>query len=238
MKTIFITLLFIFSSCSSTDWRTASRESMGIAPKASELEEDILQIYYARAFSWRGFFGVHPWIAWKKKDENEYTIAQVTSWNLRRSGSTVQVYQDIPDRRWFGSDADLLFEIRGSKAASAIKKIKKLLPSYPYTNGYTLWPGPNSNTFIAYLIRNIDELTVELPPHAIGKDYMAIQDAFSLTASKTGVKFSLYGLLGAQVGASEGVYINLLGLQFGVDVWTPAIELPFVGRLGFEDKEI
>ena len=111
MKTIFITLLFIFSSCSSTDWRTASRESMGIAPKASELEEDILQIYYARAFSWRGFFGVHPWIAWKKKDENEYTIAQVTSWNLRRSGSTVQVYQDLPDRRWFGSDADLLFEI-------------------------------------------------------------------------------------------------------------------------------
>ena len=59
----------MFTSCSSKSWREASRESTGIAPKAIDLKEDFVQVYYARAFSWRGYLGIHPWIAWKKKEE-------------------------------------------------------------------------------------------------------------------------------------------------------------------------
>ncbi|MBT4890059.1 MAG: DUF3750 domain-containing protein, partial [Rhodospirillales bacterium] len=61
------------SACSkghsmAADWRTASRESAGIAPVPSETPEAVVQVYSARAFSWRGFFGVHTWIASKRSN--------------------------------------------------------------------------------------------------------------------------------------------------------------------------
>jgi hypothetical protein len=31
----------------------------------------------------------------------------------------------------------------------------------------------------------------------------------------------------------EGLELNLLGLNFGIDIYKPAIKLPFVGRVGF-----
>ena len=36
------------------DWRHASRESIGIAPKPETTQEAVVQVYAARAFGWRG----------------------------------------------------------------------------------------------------------------------------------------------------------------------------------------
>ncbi|MCB0420597.1 MAG: DUF3750 domain-containing protein [Bdellovibrionales bacterium] len=207
---------------------------MGIAPLASELDDHIVQIYHARAFSWRGYFGVHPWIAWKKASDDQYTVAQVISWNLRRNGSAVDVSKDLPDRKWYDSSPHIIFEARGEKAKKIIDQLPSLIESYPYKSVYKVWPGPNSNTFIGYLIRNIDELDIELPANAIGKDY---SDDFLLsTASGTGLTFSTYGLFGLTLGLGEGLEVNLLGLHFGIDFWTPALKLPLVGRVGFPDQ--
>jgi hypothetical protein len=41
------------------DWRTASRDSAGIAPDPAAAPEAIIQVYGARAFGWRGAFAVH-----------------------------------------------------------------------------------------------------------------------------------------------------------------------------------
>ena len=49
---------------------------------------------------------------------------------------------------------------------------------YPYANTYSLWPGPNSNTFTAWIARAVPELETDLPATAIGKDYIGSQ--FSL----------------------------------------------------------
>lgn len=238
MKAILIIILVSVSGCSSSNWRTASRESVGIAPKASELKEDIVQVYYARAFSWRGTFGVHPWIAWKEVKDKQYTVAQVTSWNIRRQGTSVHIDQDLPDRRWFDKMPHLLFEARGKHATIIIKKLKQTIPKYPFADEYGLWPGPNSNTFVAFLLREIDELDIELPPHAIGKDYLGKSTFISNTASNTGFTFSILGALGLTLGVAEGVELNLFGLHFGLDFWTPAIKLPFIGRLGFDDRSL
>ena len=81
-------------------------------------------------------------------------------------------------------------------------------------------------------------MDVELPAHAVGKDYFGPSQFFATTASETGFQFSAFGLLGLSVGLAEGVEVNLLGLHFGVDFWTPALKLPIVGRLGFKDKSI
>tara|TARA_R110002072_G_scaffold534_6_gene4053 strand:- start:226590 stop:227300 length:711 start_codon:yes stop_codon:yes gene_type:complete len=235
MKIILLNVFILLSSCSSKSWREASRESIGIAPKASELKEDIVQIYYARAFAWRGAFGVHPWIAWKSIDDQQYTVAQVTAWNIRRQGTAVRVEQDLPDRKWFDSTPELMFEARGEKASKIISQLNKLIKEYPFKDNYRVWPGPNSNTFVSYLIRNIDELNIELPATAIGKDYFGATNFVSNTASNTGFTLSALGVLGFTLGLHEGVEINLFGLHFGLDLWTPALKLPFIGRLGFKD---
>jgi hypothetical protein len=49
--------------------------------------------------------------------------------------------------------------------------------------------------------------------------------------SGTGYQVSLLGILGAAVGADEGLEINVLGLVFGVDPRHVALKLPGIGRV-------
>ncbi|MBL7544842.1 MAG: DUF3750 domain-containing protein [Bdellovibrionaceae bacterium] len=238
-KYFLVVSLLLLSACTTSNWRTASRESAKIAPLPKDLKESIFQIYAARAFSWRGYFATHPWVAWKKVNEHEYTVAQVTSWGLGRGeGSAVTVVRDIPDRYWYGNEPKILFEVRGEKAERMIARVQDVIENYPYRKSYTLWPGPNSNTFVAYIIRSTPEITVELPPHAIGKDYLINSNIFALSPSGSGVQMSLFGLLGFTIGLAEGIEINILSMTFGIDILRPALKLPFYGRLGMDDKPL
>ena len=65
----------------------------------------------------------------------------------------------------------------------------------------------------------------------IGKDYLRDQ-VFAKAPSGRGFQLSLYGLLGMLASGVEGLEINVLGLSLGVDPFSPALKLPFVGRLG------
>lgn len=236
---IVVIFTLVLTSCSTVDWQNASRQSAQIAPKPEELNESIYQIYTARAFSWRGYFAIHPWISWKKKTEPKYTVAQVTAWGLHSENhSSVSIKQDIPDRYWFGSEPTLIFEVRGEKADQMIDQALELIKNYRYSDRYTIWPGPNSNTFVEYIIRYTPGATVELPPHAIGKDYLTNSNIFALSPSGTGVQLSLFGVFGFTVGAAEGLELNILGLTFGIDFLRPSLKIPFYGRLGMNDKPL
>ena len=230
--------LAMLSACTYQDWRTADRSSVGLAPSPEEEPAAVVQIYAARAVKWRGHFAVHSWIAIKEANADHYLTYHVMGFRIRRTGSAVVIGEDIPDRRWYGAEPDLVFDLRGEKAASAITQIREVAASYPYTDHYRAWPGPNSNTFISYIIRRVPELGVELPPHAIGKDWINEGDFIGMSESGTGVQASFYGALGVTVGLAEGVELNVLGMSFGVDFWRPAIKLPFVGRLGFKDEPV
>jgi hypothetical protein len=126
----------------------------------------------------------------------------------------------------------LVTELRGDAAAQAIPKILEAVSSYPYAHEYNVWPGPNSNTFIAYIGRQVPELRMDLPANAIGKDYPINGSLLDRTPSGTGYQVSMLGVLGVAMGREEGFEVNLLGLNFGVDVFKPALRLPFIGRLG------
>jgi hypothetical protein len=126
----------------------------------------------------------------------------------------------------------LLTDLRGDAAAKAIPKIIEAVGSYPYANDYAVWPGPNSNTFVAYVGRQVPELRMDLPATAIGKDYPINGSLLDRTPSGTGYQLSMLGVLGVAVGREEGFELNLLGLNFGVDFYKPAIKLPFIGRIG------
>ena len=95
-----------------------------------------------------------------------------------------------------------------------------------------MWPGPNSNTFTAFVARAVPELRVDLPPTAIGKDYLPNGHIVAPSPSGTGFQFSVFGLFGVLVGVEEGFEVNLLGLTFGIDPADPALKLPIFGRLG------
>ncbi len=214
------------------DYRTADRSSAGIAPLAETTPEAVVQVYAARALNWRGIFGVHTWIATKPENAKEYTVHQVIGWRRYRNLPVLASAPGIPDGRWFGNEPELLAELRGEAAAKAIPKITDAVATYPYPNDYRLWPGPNSNTFMAYVGRQVPELELDLPVTAIGKDYPINGSVIDRAPSGTGYQLSMLGLLGLTLARDEGLELNLLGLSFGIDFSKPAIKLPFIGRLG------
>jgi hypothetical protein len=218
------------------DFRTADRSSAGIAPRPETTPEAIVQLYYARALNWRGIFGVHTWIATKPENAAEYLVHQVIGWRLYRGLPAVVSAPGIPDGRWFGNQPTLITELRGDAAAQAIPKILEAIASYPYANEYKVWPGPNSNTFIAYIGRQVPKLRMDLPATAIGKDYPTNGSLLDRTPSGTGYQVSMLGVLGVAMGREEGFELNLLGLNFGVDFLKPALRLPFIGRLGVGER--
>ena len=218
-----------------TDYRTADRSSAGIAPDPETTREAVVQVYAARALNWRGLFGVHTWIATKAENASQFVVYQMIGWRVRRGLPGVVSTPDIPDRRWFGNEPELLAELRGADAARAIDEIVKAVETYPYSNQYVIWPGPNSNTFTAYVARRVPQLRVQLPATAIGKDFPVDGNIVDRAPSGSGVQVSLYGLLGVLVAPREGFEINLLGLSFGLDLHRPALKLPFVGRVGMSN---
>jgi len=225
-----VVLLFVARG-GAADWRTASHEPVGLAPEPAATTEAVVQVYAARTYGWRGYFGVHSWIAVKPAGARAYTVYEVIGWRLRYSDSALVIRSRAPDERWFGNVPELLADKRGPGVNALIERIDKAARAYPYAAEYGLWPGPNSNTFTAWVARAVPELEVDLPPTAIGKDYL--RDRLVATApSGGGFQVSLYGLLGLTASGVEGIELNLLGLTFGLDPYPPAIKLPMIGRLG------
>ena len=217
----------------SSDWRTADRSPQGIAPSAKEERRAVVQVYAARAFHWRGIFAVHTWIAVKPAGGSNYVVHQVLGWQARRGLPVVVSTIDSPDRSWYGNSPELLLDVRGEEATKLIPKIARAVADYPYKNTYTLWPGPNSNTFVAHVARQVPELRLELPTTAIGKDYLNNGDLIGPAPSGTGWQVSLFGLLGLTFAQTEGLEANILTANFGIDLFPLALKLPGIGRLAF-----
>ncbi len=217
------------------DWRTASRQSAGIAPDPATAAEPIVQVYGARAFGWRGAFAVHTWIAIKRQDAPAYTTYEVTGWRAWHGQSALNQHVGAPDRYWFGAKPKLYVDLRGAKAAALIDKVEAAIAAYPFKDSYVTWPGPNSNTFTASVARAVPELRLDLPPTAIGKDYLGTNRFVARSPSGTGFQVSLFGALGLLVGIEEGFEVNLLGLSFGIDPLDLALRLPGIGRIGVKE---
>ncbi|MEQ8659694.1 MAG: DUF3750 domain-containing protein [Gammaproteobacteria bacterium] len=218
------------------DWRTASRASAGLAPDPAQVRAPVVQVYAARAWSWRGLFAVHTWIATKRRDAAAFTVHEVLGWRARQGRPVVVSRVDLPDRHWYAAAPVLLADRRGAGVEAMIDAIEAAVADYPHAHRYGLWPGPNSNTFVAWVTRAVPALAVELPATAIGKDYLADGALLARAPSGGGVQFSLAGLFGVLVAPREGFELNLLGLVFGLDALPPALKLPGAGRIGAQPR--
>jgi Protein of unknown function (DUF3750) len=212
-------------------WHEAPNDSTGLAPDPAATRDAIVQIYAARAFAWRGIFATHPWIVVKRAGAQQYTRYDVVGWG---AAGKLQTNYGLADGKWYGATPDLLLDLRGEKAAAAIERVLAAIETYPYRNEYRTWPGPNSNTFLAHVAREVPELNLDLPANAIGKDYRPLGNPIGRAPSGGGVQISLLGLAGITLAPEEGIEFNLLGLSFGLDVLEPAIRLPVYGRLGMK----
>ena len=115
-----------------------------------------------------------------------------------------------------------------------IDDIRAAIARYPYPHEYRAWPGPNSNTFTAFIAREVPELGLSLPANAVGKDFLPRGAFFATAPSGSGFQVSFYGVAGLLLAVDEGFELNVLGLNIGIDAAMPALKLPGIGRLGLE----
>lgn len=163
--------VIFLTACSTGSWRDASRESAKIAPSPESTKEAVIHVYAADAWGWRGLFAVHTWFAVKPKNADSYTVLEVIGWRQKRGLPVLRVEQDIPDRYWFGSKPDLILEKRGEGVDEIIDAIYQWSEQYPWADRYKVFPGPNSNTYPAWIAKKVPELGLELPFRAIGSGW-------------------------------------------------------------------
>ena len=214
--------------------RVENRGSTGQAPDPATYPEAVVQVYTARAARWRGVLGSHSWIVVKPAGATEYARYEVMGWSAGDGENVVKRRNGVADHYWFGYRPERVADVRGPAAEALIPRIEAAIGAYPYADEYRIWPGPNSNTFTAYIGRSVPGLRINLPPTAIGKDYLGPRRVADRAPSGTGLQLSLHGAAGVLVAWDEGVEINLLGLVYGVDFTAPALKMPGVGRIGMQ----
>ena len=211
-------------------WRDADWSSVGMLPKPSEHPEARLVVFSGRTGGLKGLFSVHSWVVLKRDGARAWTRYDVVGW-----GSPVRQNGWAADGRWYGDIPHIIADVRGAGAAALIPKVEAAVKDYRYAHAgdYRMWPGPNSNTFVATVLRAVPELGVALPPNAIGSDFRAEGFYFGLTGSRTGIELNLWSLFGIKLGWIEGLEVNVLGLVAGLDLRRPALKLPAFGRIGW-----
>lgn len=182
-----------------------------------------------RTRGWKGALAVHSWIVIKRENDRAWSRYDVAGW-----GDPVRLNWWPPDL-WFGEHGQIVVDIKGAQAEALIPRIESTIKEYRYAHAgdYVIWPGPNSNTFVATLLRAVPELGAVLPPNAVGRDYRPMP-YLGLTDSGTGIEASLWGVLGVKFGWVEGIELNVLGLVAGLDLRHPALKIPGFGRVGVE----
>jgi len=215
-----------------TSWRDASWSSTGSLPAPAAFPQARVLIMSGRTGGWKGVFSVHSWVVLKPENAKSWRRYDVVGW-----GNPVRVNGWAPDGLWFGNKPQVVLDLSGEAAARAIPKVEAAVKAYQYANAgdYRIWPGPNSNTFVATVLRAIPEAAVMLPANAVGRDFRPLP-YIGLTDSGTGVEASLWGVLGVKLGWVEGVEVNFLGLVAGLDLRRPGIKLPGFGRIGMPQQ--
>lgn len=211
-------------------WRSASWESAQILPPARTINGARIHIMAARTGGLKGAFSEHTWIVTKRNHDNRYTRYDKVGW-----GTPVRKNAYAADALWYSNTPRIIKTIHGDEAQKLIPEIEAAIANYPHqTHGsYRIWPGPNSNSFTAHILRAVPELDVVLPPTAVGRDFLAGDRLIHIDRLGRNLQLSLSGYFGVSLGRKSGVEIQLLGLVAGIDLWPLGIKLPGIGRIGF-----
>ncbi len=210
-------------------WRDADWSSAGVLPEAAESTEAAIYVFSATTGGMKGAVASHAWIVTKAEGASTYDRYDKVGWGkpIRKNGYPA-------DARWYSNEPRLVVSVTGTEANRLIPKIEAAIARYPYASpgGYRIWPGPNSNTFVAHVLRSVPELGVVLPPDAVGRDYLPKGKLFQIDADGRDLHATLYGLAGISAGVRSGLELHFFGLVAGFDFANPGIKIPALGRIG------
>jgi len=211
-------------------WRDADWSSTGLLPPTAQDKSARVIVFTATTGAWKGIFSIHSWVVLKPAGARDWTRYDVVGW-----GNPVRTNGWPADGRWYGNMPVAIADISGIEAEKLIPRIEAAVKAYRFNRAgeYRIWPGPNSNSFTAAILRAVPELGVALPPNAVGRDF---RDGIyaGLTDSGTGVELNLGGFAAIKLGWVEGIEVDLLGLVAGLDLRHPGLKLPGFGRIGVE----
>ena len=128
-----------------------------------------VQLRYATLPGLLGLVAAHYWlVVWDAEGCHRWEV-----WQTKNAGgrSIGHVHCDLkaPDAGVGGGPARLAAEWTGQEA-DAIARVLKEAARYPHRERYVAWPGPNSNTFVSWVVRRAG-IGHRLGWMALGKRY-------------------------------------------------------------------
>jgi hypothetical protein len=128
-----------------------------------------VQLRYASLPSVLGLFASHYWFVVLDGAKAE----RWEVWQTRNAGGRAvgHVHRDLkpPDAGVGGGPARVAAEWSG-EAAAKIRDVLEKAEAYPFCFRYRYWPGPNSNTYAAWVLRQAG-IHHALPRRAVGWRY-------------------------------------------------------------------
>jgi Protein of unknown function (DUF3750) len=194
------------------NWKVASWASSGLLPEAASVKPARVMILATRTGRWKSIFAEHMSLLLKPEGEGQWTRYDVVGW-----GKPVRKNAYAADALWYGNQPRVIYMLDGDAADQLIPSIEQSIARYPFrkAGSYTVWPG----------------LDAELPPVAVGKDWLGSGFGTGVAPSKTGYSFSISGVIGGTLALEEGLELHLLGSTIGIDPNDLAIKLPALGKL-------
>lgn len=182
----------------------------------------------ARTGGLKGAVAVHSWIVLKPAGAVDYDRYDVVGW-----GRPVRENTQPADGFWYSNRPRIVQAVHGAEAAALIPKFRTAIADYAYANAgdYHVWPGPNSNTFIAHLLDEVPEFGAAPLPNAVGRDFAPGIASLEWSPETLDLRATMHGLIGFAIGAHRGLELQFAGLVAGVDFRHPALKIPAYGRV-------
>lgn len=209
-------------------WGSADWSSAGVLPAARAEDPASLYVLAARTGGLKGAFSVHSWIVLKRAGSATYDRYDKVGW-----GSPVRKNSRAADGRWYSNEPFIVRELHGEEAAQAIPLVERAIETYPWSrNGdYRVWPGPNSNSFVAHVLRAVPQIGTAMPSNATGRDFWPGIVHAGWSSGSRDFHATIFGLVGLSVGATSGLELHFMGLVAGFDFAQPALKIPAWGRV-------
>jgi hypothetical protein len=218
---LFVAMLGL-AGCGAHDaeWRARSPHD----PRVDRPSRPVVQLVRATLPQPITFLAVHYWFnafdprarTWQRWEVREAAQLNATSWghihrDLQEPWDDVGGGAAVVEAEWLDDDA--------SRLLATLQHPEQ----YPDRDTYRYWPGPNSNTYAAWVLRE-SNVAFDLGPLGVGKDWRGWIGG-GITTTRTGLHFST-PLLGLKLGVVEGIEIELLALTFGFAFLRPTLKTP------------
>ncbi|MEF2550485.1 DUF3750 domain-containing protein [Aurantimonas sp. A2-1-M11] len=207
-------------------WHQANWDSARILPSPADSRPAALYIMAARTGGMKGAISQHSWIVVKEEGAASYERWDKVGW-----GMPIRQNHRAADGFWYSNLPVIVVAVTGPAAERVIPQVREAIAAYPFaaTGGYHIFPGPNSNTFVAHVMRAVPGIAATLPAAAVGRDYPSEGRLVALDPARAELRLSLWGYAGLVIGWESGLEVNFLGLVAGLDPRRLGIKIPAFG---------